>query len=93
MNTYLHQQSSKAMLKRIDTIINELQQLRNAILSPTSESLMSDFLSLPLLFILSNYFTETKTPNDNLTQDLFGSLGKGSWDEYTSDIEWERFQL
>jgi hypothetical protein len=27
----------------------------------------------------------------NLTEQLFGALGRGSWDEYEPDVEWQRF--
>ena len=28
----------------------------------------------------------------NLAQQLFGSLGQGSWEEYTPDLDWQRFE-
>ena len=30
-------------------------------------------------------------PEMNLTDKLFGALGKGSWSEYDNDLDWRRF--
>jgi hypothetical protein len=27
----------------------------------------------------------------NLAEELFGSLGKGTWEEYDFDLDWQRF--
>lgn len=38
---------------------------------------------------------ETKrieTPRTNLADQLFGSLGKGTWEEYDTDVDWRRFE-
>lgn len=33
---------------------------------------------------------KSETP---LADDLFGVLGRGSWSEYDSDLDWERFNI
>jgi hypothetical protein len=35
--------------------------------------------------------SQTKLPKDNLTAHLYGVLGQGTWEEYDSDLEWQRF--
>lgn len=32
-------------------------------------------------------------PPTNLTDQLFGSLGKGTWEEYELDLDWQRFAI
>ena len=32
----------------------------------------------------------TPAPSHNLTERLFGSLGRGAWDEYDLDLDWTR---
>jgi predicted component of type VI protein secretion system len=34
---------------------------------------------------------QTKLPKDNLAEQLYGILGKGTWGEYDLDLEWQRF--
>jgi len=55
------------IVKRIDAILYELQELRRAVLE------------------------QSRPSNGNLTQQLYGALGKGTWDEYDRDIDWRRF--
>ncbi|MFO7684279.1 MAG: hypothetical protein R6X34_29970 [Chloroflexota bacterium] len=31
------------------------------------------------------------TPSTNLVEELAGSLGQGSWDEYDPQLDWQRF--
>ena len=31
------------------------------------------------------------TPSPNLVEELAGSLGQGSWDEYDHQLDWQRF--
>ncbi|MFQ5855320.1 MAG: hypothetical protein ACE5LU_06730 [Anaerolineae bacterium] len=35
--------------------------------------------------------TPTLTPTTNLTEQLFGALGQGAWDEYDLHLDWLRF--
>ena len=34
---------------------------------------------------------EVSSPTDDLTEQLFGALGQGTWDEYDPDLDWIRF--
>jgi len=34
---------------------------------------------------------QTRPPNGNLTEQLYGALGQGSWDEYDLHLDWQRF--
>jgi uncharacterized membrane protein len=34
---------------------------------------------------------QTEAPETNLTQQLYGALGQGDWNEYDLDLEWQRF--
>ena len=57
----------ETIVKRIDTILSELQELRRAIL------------------------LQSQPQNGNLTEQLYGALGQGSWDEYDRQLDWQRF--
>ncbi len=35
---------------------------------------------------------QTNVPETDLAQQLYGALGKGSWDEYDPDLDWQRFE-
>ncbi len=48
----------EVIVKRIDAILYELQELRRAVLE------------------------QSRPSNGNLAQQLYGALGKGTWDEY-----------
>jgi hypothetical protein len=69
MNSQLN---SATVLKRIDTIIAELQALRQQ--------------------VVANQTVETaEQPAPNLVEELAGSLGQGSAEEYDLLADWERF--
>jgi hypothetical protein len=59
--------TSETIVKRIDAILLELQELRRAIL------------------------VQSQPRNGNLSEQLYGALGQGSWDEYDRDLDWQRF--
>ncbi len=67
MNQLPTNQSPENILRRIDTIIQELQELRQLVKK------------------------ETSPVNENISQQLFGALGTGTWEEYDSQIDWTRF--
>jgi hypothetical protein len=56
---------SEVLLERIDAILRDLLELRQAVASRGME------------------------PQGNLTGQLFGSLGHGSWDEYDPALDWQ----
>lgn len=55
------------IVKKIDAILSELQDLRRAVLE------------------------QSRLHNGNLTEQLYGALGQGSWEEYDHDLDWQRF--
>ena len=57
----------EAIIKKIDAIVYELQELRRTIRAQVRP-------------------TET-----HLTEQLYGVLGRGSWDEYDHSLDWQRF--
>lgn len=57
----------EVIVKRIDAIIHQLQELRRTIL------------------------VQTRPPDGNLVERLYGALGQGSWDEYDLHLDWQRF--
>jgi hypothetical protein len=59
--------TAETIVKRIDAIVYELQELRRTILE------------------------ETQPSDKNLVEQLYGVLGKGTWDEYDHHIDWKRF--
>ena len=59
--------SPDPVLRRIDAIIRELQELRRVVL------------------------VQERSADGNLTAQLYGALGQGTWDEYDSDLDWQRF--
>lgn len=68
METQTTAQSQKILIRRIDGIIQELQELRQMVLQK-----------------------QPPTPT-NLANQLFGTLGHGTWDEYDMDLDWARFE-
>jgi hypothetical protein len=36
--------------------------------------------------------SETQQPAEDLTQKLFGVLGRGNWEEYDLNLDWQRFE-
>lgn len=34
---------------------------------------------------------QTQSANGNLTEQLYGALGQGSWEEYDPQLDWQRF--
>jgi len=60
--------SPEAVLERIDSIVEELLELRRVIA------------------------TERKLTSGNVSAELFGSLGCGTWDEYDAQADWRRFE-
>ena len=34
---------------------------------------------------------QTRPTNGNLTEQLYGALGQGSWEEYDPQLDWQRF--
>lgn len=34
---------------------------------------------------------QLQLPDRNLANRLYGALGQGSWDEYDSNLDWQRF--
>lgn len=67
MNQLPTNQSPENILRRIDTIIQELQELRQLVKK------------------------ETSPVNENISQQLFGALGTGTWEEYDPQTDWTRF--
>jgi len=59
--------STKAIVKRIDAIVQALQELRQVVLA------------------------QNQSPKRGLVSQLYGVLGQGTWDEYDSDLDWQRF--
>jgi hypothetical protein len=55
------------IIKKIDAIVHELQELRRTIQ------------------------VQIRPPETNLAEQLYGALGRGSWEEYDHDLEWRRF--
>ena len=66
----MNMQTSELILKRIDTIMAELQILRQQVL--TLE-------------------TRLQPSSPDIVDELAGSLGQGTWDEYDTFLEWEQF--
>jgi len=61
------QLSPEAVMERIDTIILELQELRQVVQ------------------------VQKQPAERDLTAQLYGALGQGTWDEYDLHLDWERF--
>jgi len=61
------QLSPEAVMERIDTIILELQELRQVVQA------------------------QKQPAERDLTAQLYGVLGQGTWDEYDPHLDWERF--
>lgn len=61
------QPSPEVVLERLDTIIRELQELRQVVL------------------------TRNRPAERNVTAQLYGVLGQGTWDEYDLHLDWQRF--
>jgi len=68
MAVQMHDPSAEVILRRLDTIMRELEELRKMVLHAEHEPMPGD-----------------------LAGQLFGVLGRGSWDEYDLDLEWQRF--
>lgn len=81
------ERSPESLLKRIDAILGELLTLRQEVQSLTQAEQV--LVSTPKQ---SNIDTAVK-PVD-LVDELYGSLGQGSWDEVKLDIntKWDRFE-
>ena len=43
------------------------------------------------LELLRRQLTTPPSQPTNLTDQLFGALGTGSWDEYEPNLDWQRF--
>ena len=35
---------------------------------------------------------QVKPPTGNLAQKLYGVLGRGNWDEYDLDLDWQKYR-
>lgn len=57
----------ETIIKKIDAILYELQELRRTIL------------------------VQTRPSDGNLAEQLYGVLGRGTWDEYDRQLDWQRF--
>ena len=80
------ERSPESILKRIDTILGELLTLRQEVQSLTQKE--------QRLARLSGQQKIKNTPQaQDIVDELYGSLGQGSWDEVEFDIntKWERF--
>jgi hypothetical protein len=62
-------ETSAVIVRRIDAIITELQELREQVrtIQPTTE------------------------PSRDLVEEMAGSLGQGTWDEYDPQLDWKQF--
>lgn len=65
--SYDVQPSPELVLERLDTIIRELQELRQVVL------------------------IRNRPAEENVTAQLYGALGQGTWDEYDLHLDWQRF--
>jgi hypothetical protein len=81
------EQSPASILKRIDTIVGELLALRQEVQSLTQQE--SGLISAPK----PQTVAIVAQPLD-LVDELYGSLGQGSWTEVEQEInsKWERFE-
>ena len=52
------------------------------------EAIMRELESLRKIVLTA----QIESPQENLAQKLFGILGQGNWDEYDSDLDWQRFE-
>ncbi|MGQ9586083.1 MAG: hypothetical protein ACUVXG_11865 [Anaerolineae bacterium] len=59
---------SEAVLERIDAILRELLELRQALAA------------------------QGRVTRGNMTAELFGALGHGTWEEYDLDFDWRQFE-
>lgn len=52
-----------------------------------------DAIMRELAILRQQLATSSSSTPFNLTDQLFGVLGTGQWDEYDLDLEWQRFAL
>jgi hypothetical protein len=44
-----------------------------------------------LIELRQTVVAQGRVAQGNLATDLFGALGRGSWDEYSLELDWQRF--
>lgn len=81
------ERSPELILQRIDAILGELLTLRQEVQSLTQKG-------EPLVSTPEQQNVDIGTKAVDIVDELYGSLGQGSWDEVEFDIntKWERFR-
>ena len=70
--------------------MNTVQQVQQ----PTDEILRQiDTIIRELQALRRTILAQTQFPAENLAEQLYGALGHGSWEEYDSNLDWQRFEL
>jgi hypothetical protein len=80
------ERSPESLLQRIDAILGELLSLRQEIQLQTQREHRLDQLA-------KSQRVDIAQSSVDIVDELYGSLGQGSWDEIEFDIntKWERF--
>lgn len=52
-----------------------------------------DAIICELQVLRQTILVQTRPPNGNIVEQLYGALGQGSWDEYDLYLDWQRFAL
>jgi len=81
------ERSPELILQRIDAILGELLTLRQEVQSLTQKG-------QPLVPAPEQQNVDIRIKPVDIVDELYGSLGQGSWDEVEFDIntKWERFR-
>lgn len=67
--------------------------VRKCSMDTTPEAIVNqiDAIICELQGLRQTILVQTQPPNGNVTEQLYGALGQGSWDEYDLYLDWERF--
>lgn len=62
-------------------------------MEPTAEAILEriDTIARELQELRQAVLLQTRAPEENLVEQLFGALGQGTWDEYDLHLDWQRF--